>query len=1000
MSLYTEYEAYVQRYKDEYGPNTVVLYRCGGFYEIYSADDGLVDMKMICDLLNIQMSRRNKSILEVSRSNTLMAGFPAHALQKFINILVTENYTVVVVDQVSDPPKPKRAVTAIVSPGTDINNIHNPETNNLMCIFFENSQDFFSKKNIMVIGLSIIDLSTGKSKVMEVSSTCRDPFIALDETYRIIKSECPREIVLTGDHPGNNAITYLELDGKCIHNVFNLQQNKSEVLNINYQKALLERVFPNHGILSVIEYLSLEKMPIATISFVYLLQFSFKHNERILEKIQKPIILTKSDTLCLSYNCVNHLNIVSTDDKVKCLLSLLNKSCTAVGKRMFREWFLNPITNTTQIEHRYDCIDDMIENENYRDVRNLLVSIYDIERLSRRICMGTIHPCELGYFYDSISVAKSLFSSKLKSGIIFTDETLSGYVGYASEILSNIHEHFDMDEMRKYNLDGLSKSFYKTGLHQDIDELQSDIDDHLSFLYSIANELNGVVGSDMFKLEYNQVDGYYLSVTEKRFKDTKNLLQKYVKSHNKFTFAYKSVCAKSSTTHKVTHECFKAATAHVDSVKVKLCFLLKQRYDDFLRTFADKYSDVIAMFASAIGEIDYYSTCAKIACDYRYYRPKITDRFNGKSFIIGSELRHPILERLCEDTEYIPNDVDIGSERTSGILLYGTNMVGKSAYMKSIGLAVIMAQAGMFVPCNDMQFYPYSSIFTRIPSGDDLYKGQSTFAVEISELRNIMKRADKNSLVIGDELASGTESVSAVSIVAAGLVQLYERDSSFVFATHLHDLPSLKKIQELEKMKVCHLSVIFDDVAKRLVFDRKLKPGQGTTLYGLEVCRALDLDPDFILLANEFRHELCKSEADIISDKKSRYNSKVYVNQCVLCDKPAMEVHHIKHQVMADKSGFIGTTHKNSKNNLVTVCEACHDMIHNGIITIDGFKLTSDGVRLEVAKSRDDDDENLKEFVRMARFNDKLSLNRIQKAVNEKFKQNLSVYKINKYIKG
>jgi DNA mismatch repair protein MutS len=347
----------------------------------------------------------------------------------------------------------------------------------------------------------------------------------------------------------------------------------------------------------------------------------------------------------------------------------------------------------------------------------------------------------------------------------------------------------------------------------------------------------------------------------------------------------------------------------------------------------------------------------------------------------------------------VQNALCIGTPEIGGILLYGTNMVGKSAYMKSLGISIIMAQSGMFVPCEDFMYYPYQHIFTRIPSGDDLFKGQSTFAVEISELRNILNRCTRNSLVIGDELASGTESISAVSIVAAGIIQLNSKNASFVFATHLHDLPKLEKIKSIQTLKIYHLSVSYDEVGKKLVFDRILKPGQGSTLYGLEVCRALDLNREFLRLANECRQELCNIEPDILSTKQSRYNSAQFLDVCSICKSPAQEVHHIQQQKNADQVGFIGSMHKNARSNLMNVCQQCHDDIHNGSIDVNGYVQTTDGVELKLSRVKL---EHIDSFVQSRVLEMKFkgfSIKKIRDAIKDNDGIDITPYRINKILR-
>jgi len=995
MSLYNEYEAYVQQAIADYGKDIVVLYRCGGFYEIYSIDDGLVDMKKICELLNIQMSRRNKAILEVNRSNTWMAGFPMYALQKFINILVDENFTVVVVDQVTDPPKPKRAITSVISPGTDIQNIHTVDANNLMALYFEENIDFKTKKPLLSMGIAIIDISTGKSKVYEASSNSADAYLALDEAYRLIQVENPREIIFLGCHvPG--VISYLEVGNRCIHEKWS--SFDPEILKLAYQKQLLQKVFPKHGLLSVIEYLDLERHPTALISFVYLLQFSYRHNDTILQKIHKPDIVEADKHLVLSFNCVKHLNIVSADSRVNNLLSLLNKTQTSIGRRYFREQFMNPIIDTTELENRYDIVDKLMHDSDdglLDDIQKLLSRVYDVERLARRIHLNLLNPCELVQLNASLQAMldiKQVMPTPLYTRLCQSDVRPHVTLSALNQLLE---DHIDWDEVAKYNLDNISRSFFKKGRFIDVDNEQKELDKNISYFTELVSKVNAFVEFEFFKLDCNQVDGYHLVITSKRYSDCKKKLESFL---YKDEYIFRNVSTKASTNAlKVLHPQFYKINEAITYSQNELCARIKSCFAEFLTVLSNTHKETMDNLVSSIACIDFYSTVAKVSRQYRYCKPIITDRYDGRSFIEAHDLRHPIIERLCTDTEYVPNDVILGTPDVNGILLYGTNMVGKSAYMKSIGIATIMAQCGMYVPASDFAYFPYTKIFTRIPSGDDLFKGCSTFAVEISELRSILKRADANSLVIGDELASGTESISAISIVGAGISSLYERGSSFIFATHLHDLTSLEKIKGMQRLKVYHLSVLYDEQTRKLVFNRKLQLGQGHTLYGLEVCRALDLGSDFLRTANELRHELLDMHEDLLPTKTSRYNKKLYVDACAVCGEKASEVHHVKHQASADSDGFVGSVHKNTKTNLVNLCEQCHDKVHKQVLRINGYIQTTNGIELDLEHTLEIDTMDVcKKRIQELR-DSKSSVSKIRKTLQSEGHE-ISEYKIRKLL--
>ena len=236
----------------------------------------------------------------------------------------------------------------------------------------------------------------------------------------------------------------------------------------------------------------------------------------------------------------------------------------------------------------------------------------------------------------------------------------------------------------------------------------------------------------------------------------------------------------------------------------------------------------------------------------------------------------------------------------------------------------------MYVPSSEFVYYPYNYLFTRILGNDNIFKGLSTFAVEMSELRTILKNATSNSIILGDELCSGTESSSALSIFTASLQKLHTLESTFLFATHFHEILEYDEIKELDKLKTYHMSVIFDRAKNTLIYDRKLKPGHGESMYGLEVCKSLDLPNDFIENAYAIRNKYVKNQPKILEIKKSRYNSKKIRDLCEICkSNDSSEVHHLQFQKNANIKGIINNEfRKNHKANLINICEDCHLKIH------------------------------------------------------------------------
>ena len=355
---------------------------------------------------------------------------------------------------------------------------------------------------------------------------------------------------------------------------------------------------------------------------------------------------------------------------------------------------------------------------------------------------------------------------------------------------------------------------------------------------------------------------------------------------------------------------------------------LQISYNNIINEFINFKNNKLYNISKFISLIDICQCNTYNVVKYNLCKPQIDNKNNNKSFFEFEKIRHCLIEQINTKELYVPNDLKLGCEN-NGLLLYGTNAVGKTSFIKSIGISIIMAQSGMYVPCSKFVYYPYNYLFTRILGNDNLFKGLSTFAVEMSELRTILKYSNENSIILGDELCSGTESTSALSIFVASLQKLSNIDATFLFATHFHEILEYSEIQALKKLKISHMSVIFNKNLNTLVYDRKLKDGPGEAMYGLEVCKSLELPDEFIENAYAIRNKYY-SKNTTFSTKKTKYNSKKIKGLCELCNiNNGTEIHHLQYQKNADTNGFINNEfNKNHKANLINICEKCHDKIH------------------------------------------------------------------------
>lgn len=954
-SIFKEYIQLHNKYTKLYGDKTVILMQVGGFFEIYSCHNDKIKLgpetKDLVNILNVIFSKRNKNIDGITENNYQMAGWPVNSLDKYVDILLNNKYTVVIVEQFDNEmggnAKKDRKVTDILSPTTTITNVADYNSKFLMSIYFYKFKNRKTKKHQLNFSLSVIDLSIGKSFLYEDMN--KDEKLLFDNIYRIILKFNPEEIIIFGDDIDFNLIkNNINFNNKLLHNKINDYNN--DILNINYQIELLKRVYKNIGMLTPVEYIGLERNQELLISFVQLIEFAYSHNEKIIENLYKPEIIFNNNQLILGYNLVSKLDVTSEDNsKYSCLLNILNNSSTNIGKRFFKNRLLNPNNNIDKINDSYENNDLMLLKSNignkyiYEILREKLKDICDLERYIKKMFLLKLHPQEFINIHTTLKIFLEIIKDLNKFVDIDTKFNKFNKLNYTRDLLNLIkfiNGNLNLDCINNYNLNNIDGHIFCKGVFKDIDELQTILDNNINSFKQKADELNNVDKdfNGFFKVESNDNFGYFLQITNNRF----NIFKRNSEYIDLDKITTKKV-SPSSSTLRVWFPEFSKINSQIEKLKTEISDKCIQTYKKFCQDLFSTYEDIFNNIISDIEIIDYSTTNAYNSVLYKYCKPIIKDTNNGKSCLNLKQVRHPIIEIINEDIKYIANDIKLGNEQ-DGILLYGMNSAGKSSLMKSIGLSVIMAQAGMFVPCTKMIYYPYNKLYSRIPGGDNIFKGQSTFVGEISEIRNILKCADDKTLIIGDELCSGTETNSAIAIVSAGILDLIKKTSSFIFATHLHELADMKRIKEIENLSIKHLSVKYNNSKNVLVFDRKLKDGPGDSIYGLEVCRSLDLDSDFLNLANEIRQEVLGIEK-IVNFKKSKYNANLIVDKCNICkSEDATETHHIHFQKDADDNGFIEHYHKNKKFNLVGLCEKCHDRIHNGEIEIGQATMTSNGI--------------------------------------------------------
>jgi len=954
--LIDDYINYCAKYNKIYEKN-VVLMQVGSFFELYGipSENKGAKIQEICNILEIQMTKKKKSNPEVSINNPYMAGIPLFVLNKYIDILLSENYTIILIEQVTQPPEPKREVTKIISPSTNIDsNIVQVNNNFLMCIYFTIGNN---KKSFLTGSISYVDINTNESFIYECEE--EDTKINLEDIYKIILMHRPSEIVFITDlsiKKDSHSIELLNnfiktLPNCCIHNKLSYDIDEN-YFKLSYQKCVLNKVFKNTGLLSVIEYLDLERKPLSVISFIYLIQFAYEHSEKILQGLSKPQFIEENKYLSLINNVVENLNILSRDKKGKtsCLLSLLNNCKTSMGKRFFKKALINPLVNTQKIKKRYDMIDFFIKDNLYEVIRPFLSKISDLERLFKRLIIKNLQPCEFTMIDSSllpmVEIIKILKEKNFKLKEVKYNEELIKFINY-------YNSKFNLEEMEKVNINQVTKNIFNKNIFPELDKLEKEIINSENMFEDICNFLNENEKQE-FKLEINKDNIRSISITKIRFenlKTDKNRIKNINNLLSKYNLSFEDIKSEALSSNnksylKISFKGMYKSQIRLNELHSEFRNMIQVLYFEQLDYFYKEYESFFKNIIEFICELDFFCCNAKNAIENCYSRPILTE--TEDSFIKAEKIRHPLIEVIQVDTPYISNDIEIGTENNKGILLYGVNSSGKSSLMKSIGMNIIMAQAGMYVASKKFEYSPYYHIFSRIPSGDDLYKGQSTFVCEINELRTILKRSTNKSLIIGDELCSGTENISAISLITSGINFLYNKKSSFIFATHLHDLCDVKLIKDLKELNIYHLSVHFDKENDCLIYDRILKKGNGDSLYGLEIAKSLDLPEDFLLFANKVRQDYKNMNKHFVKIKKSRYSRLIFMDICSICKKDCEETHHLTEQQYANSKGILEKEqiHKNRKSNLITLCSECHLKIHKNEIKIDGYKQTTKGIKL------------------------------------------------------
>lgn len=821
-----EYTPMMQHYlktHEEY-KDCILFYRLGDFYEMFFDDAKVVSKEL-------ELTLTGKSCGAEERAP--MCGIPYHAAETYLTRLVKKGYKVAICEQVEDPKLAKgmvkREVTRVVTPGTTLNAQALDETKNnyIMCIAYIGDH----------YGISSADITTGDYYVTEVDSERK----LLDE----VNKYQPTEIIC------NEAFYISGIDIDDMKNRMGIVIYSLDAWYFSDETA--QMTLKDHFKVRDLEGLGLADYDSGVVAAGALLKYLYETQKTTLSNLVAIHPYTTGKFMIIDSSTRRNLELVETlreKQKRGSLLWVLDKTRTAMGARTLRSFVEQPLIERTEIEERYDAIDEFNTNAITREeIREYLNPVYDLERLITRVTYQTANPRDLIAFRNSIHMLppiKTLMSD------------------FQSPLLKRLYEQLDtLDELYELIERSITEEppltlhdggILKEGYNEEVDRLRKAKTDGKSWLADLEAKEREKTGIKNLKIKYNKVFGYYLEVTNS-FKD---LVPDY--------FTRKQTLANAE--RFITPE-LKELEDVILGAEDKLIVLEYELFREVRQKVADEVVR-IQKTAKAVAQIDVFASLATVAEQNNYCRPKL----NEKGLIDIKDGRHPVVERMIQNEMFVANDtyLDNGSNRVS--IITGPNMAGKSTYMRQSALIVLMAQIGSFVPAKSAKIGIVDRIFTRVGASDDLASGQSTFMVEMSEVANILRNATSNSLLILDEIGRGTSTFDGLSIAWAVVEHISNPrllGAKTLFATHYHELTEL----EGKLNSVNNYCIAVKEKGDDIVFLRKIVKGGADKSYGIQVAKLAGVPDNVIERAKEIVEELSNNDiTEIVQNISAEGSSK------------------------------------------------------------------------------------------------------------------------------
>ena len=814
-------------------PDCILFYRLGDFYEMFFEDAQTASRE-----LEITLTGKECGLSE----RAPMCGVPFHAVDSYLNKLVQKGYKVAIAEQMEDPKLAKglvkREVIRVVTPGTitSAQALDEKKNNYLMGIVCTDGR----------YGVATADISTGDFLVTEVETE--------RELFDEINKFSPSEIIC------NDAFYMSGVDLEELKNRYHVAVSALEPRFFGEEAC--RKILKEHFRVGALNGLGLEELGTGIIAAGAVMQYMYETQKSTLEHITTIQPYSTGQFMILDTSTRRNLELVETlreKNKRGTLLWVLDKTKTAMGARLLRNWIEQPLIRKEAITARQDAVEEL--NMSYisrEEIREYLNPVYDLERLIGRISYKTANPRDLIAFCGSLEMLPFIRN-------ILT-EFCSTLLKEAAADLDPLEDLFDLIRraiVEEPPITLREGGIIREGFNSQADELRKAKTDGKSWLAELEAKERDKTGIKNLKVKFNKVFGYYFEVTNS-FKD---MVPDYFVRKQTLTNA-----------ERYTTEELKHLEEVILGAEDKLVSL---EYDLFCQVRDEIASQVVRIqkTARAIALIDVFCSLSLVASRQNYVKPSINER----GVISIKNGRHPVVEQMMRDDLFVANDTELDNGKNRVSIITGPNMAGKSTYMRQVALIVLMAQLGSFVPAQEANIGICDRIFTRVGASDDLASGQSTFMVEMTEVANILRNATKKSLLILDEIGRGTSTFDGLSIAWAVVEHVSNTrllGAKTLFATHYHELTELEGTIAGVKNYCIAVKEQGDDI----VFLRKIVRGGADKSYGIQVAKLAGVPDSVIARAKEIAQEL--SEADITARAKEIAQISANITQHKAVPKP------------------------------------------------------------------------------------------------------------------